>query len=236
MLVSGDNKGGGAIAALDRATGKIAWKHSRPKTANYASPIILPVAGRDQLIFIGCNLVSSYAPLSGKKLWEIKGATTECVTSTITDGRLVITSGGYPKSHVAAVRGDGSGEVVWEKSVRVYVPSMLVRDGFLYLVTDAGIAMCWKFDTGKEIWKHRLGGTFSASPVLVGEHIFVTNERGRTYVFGADPKKFTLIATNNLGDNVMATPTFCTSRIYMRVANQTEAGRQEMLYCLGNRE
>jgi len=235
VLVSADNKGGGAIAALNRATGDVVWKHSRPKTANYASPIILPIAGRDQLIFIGCNLVSSYAPLSGKKLWEIEGATTECVTSTVTDGQLVVTSGGYPKSHVAAVRADGSGEVVWEKPIRVYVPSMLVRDGSLYIVTDAGIAMCWKCDTGEQIWKHRLGGTFSASPVLVGENIFVTNERGRTFVFKADPKKFTLVARNNLGDNVMATPTFCDSRIYMRVANQTAAGRQEMLYCLGRR-
>jgi len=236
VLVSADNKGGGAIAALNRATGKIVWKHSRPKTPNYASPIILRIDDRDQLIFTGCNFVSSFAPLSGKKLWEIKGATTECVTSTVTDGRLVITSGGYPKNHVSAVRGDGSGEVVWEKPVRVYVPSMLARNGFLYIVTDAGIAMCWKIDTGEEIWKRRLGGVFSASPVLVGDHIFATNERGRTYVFGADPKKFTLIATNNLGDHVMATPTICNSRIYMRVANQTDSGRQEMLYCLGNAE
>ena len=234
VLVSADNKGGGAIAALDRATGKIVWKHSRPKTPNYASPIILRVAERDQLILTGCDLVSSFAPLSGKKLWEIEGATTECVTSTLTDGRLVITSGGYPKNHVSAVRADGSGEVVWDKPVRVYVPSLLARDGFLYFVTDAGIAMCWEFSTGREIWKRRLGGKFSASPVLVGEHIFATSERGRTFIFKADPKKFTLIARNDLGDNVMATPTICDSRIYMRVANQTETGRQEMLYCLGD--
>ena len=45
----------------------------------------------------GCDLVTGLDPLTGKKLWETKGATTECVTSVVTDGRLVFTSGGYPK-------------------------------------------------------------------------------------------------------------------------------------------
>lgn len=236
VIVSADNKGGGAIAGLDRATGMTVWKHSRPKTPNYASPIILRVAGRDQLLFTGCDLVSSFAPLTGAKIWENKGATTECVTSTVTDGSLIITSGGYPKNHVAAVRGDGSGEVVWEKNIRVYVPSMLVHNGFLFVVTDAGVAMCWKFKTGEEVWKHRLGGTFSASPVLAGDHVFATNEAGRTFVFKASPAEFKIVATNDLGHEVFATPTICGNRIYMRVAMQTGGRRQEMLYCLANGE
>src|SRR5690349_6051076 len=77
VLVSADNKGGGAVAALERATGKVVWKRTRPKTPNYASPIVLNTAGRDQLLLTGCNLVTGLDPLSGKELWEIKGATTE---------------------------------------------------------------------------------------------------------------------------------------------------------------
>src|SRR5262249_21132207 len=141
-------------------SGKVVWKHARPKTPNYASPIILNAAGRDQLVFTGCDLVASYEPLTGKLLWQVKGSTTECVTSTVTDGRHVFTSGGYPKNHVSAVLADGSGKVVWENGTRVYVPSMLVREGHLYAVLDAGVAVCWECGTGKEVWRHRLGGTF----------------------------------------------------------------------------
>ena len=234
VIVSADNKGGGAIAGLDRRNGKIVWRHERPKLPNYTSPVILPVHGRDQLLFTGCDLVSSYEPLSGKKLWEITGATTECVTSTVTDGELLFTSGGYPKNHMSAVRCDGSGEVAWENSTRVYVPSMLVREGYLYAVADAGVAMCWKCDTGKEIWKGRLGGTFSSSPVMVGNRIYATNESGRTYVFGANPESFELIAENDLGNEVFATPAICGSRISMRVALLEDGRRQEWLYCLGS--
>ncbi|MDA1055823.1 MAG: PQQ-binding-like beta-propeller repeat protein [Planctomycetota bacterium] len=236
VIVSADNKGqsGGAVAALNRATGQVVWRHSRPATPNYPSPIILKAAGRDQVLLTGCDLVSSFAPLTGEKLWEIEGATTECVTSTVTDGNIILTSGGYPKNHVSAVRADGSGEIVWENNVRVYVPSMLIHDGTIYGVTDDGVARCWEAATGAELWKGRLGGVFSSSPVMVGKHIFVTNETGETFVFNADPAQFKLVANNQLGNQVMATPTFCGSRIYMRVVQQQGDQRQEMLYCIGS--
>lgn len=233
VIVSADNKGGGVIAALDRATGKVVWTHDRPKFPNYTSPIILNVAGREQLFFTGCDLVTSLDPLTGKKIWEVAGSTTECVTSTVTDGQHIFTSGGYPKNHLSAVRADGTGKVVWENGSRVYVPSMLVRDGYLYSVLDAGVAMCWKSDTGKEIWKGRLGGTFSASPVLIGEHLFATNEAGQTFVFKATPDAFELVSENSLRGEVFATPTICGSRIYFRVAYQVEGQRQEKLICIG---
>lgn len=237
VIVSADNKGGtGAIAGLERATGKVVWKQERPKFPNYASPIILETAGREQLLLTGCNLVTSLEPLTGKKLWEMKGSTEECVTSTVTDGQVIITSGGFPRSHVAAVRADGSGKVAWENTTRVYVPSMLIHKGHLYGVQDAGMATCWKCDTGEELWKGRLGGTFSASPVLVGEHLFATNEAGRTFLFKAKPEAFELVGENQLGSEVLATPTICGGRIYMRIATGTGEQRQEMLYCLGKGE
>ncbi|HTU20262.1 MAG TPA: PQQ-binding-like beta-propeller repeat protein [Gemmataceae bacterium] len=235
-IVSADNKGGGAVAALDRASGKVIWKRERPKTPNYASPIILNVAGRDELLLTGCDLVTSLDPQSGKPFWEIKGATTECVTSTVTDGQLIFTSGGYPKNHVSAVRADGSGAIVWEKKTRVYVPSMIAHNGYLYAVLDSGMAVCWKCATGEEVWKGRLGGTFSASLVLVGEHLFATNESGRTFIFKASPQAFQLVGENRLGSDVLATPAICGDHIYMRVAASEKGKRQEMLYCLGKRE
>ena len=235
VIVSADNKGTGAIAGLERTTGKIVWKQDRPKLPNYTSPIILQVAGKEQLIFSGCDLVTSFEPLTGKKLWEIKGSTEECVTSTVTDGQLIYTSGGYPRNHLSAVRADGSGKIAWENGTRVYVPSMLLKDGYLYAVLDAGVATCWKCDTGEEKWKQRLSGTFSASPVLVGDTIFATNETGTTFIFKASPEGYEAIGENKLAEEVFATPTICGSRIYMRAATTTEGKRQETLYCLGTK-
>ncbi|MGD9853756.1 MAG: PQQ-binding-like beta-propeller repeat protein [Planctomycetaceae bacterium] len=233
VIVTADNKGGGAVAALDRATGEFVWRHDRPQKPNYPSPILISIGPYDRMILTGCDMISCFNPATGETLWEAEGATTECVTSTVTDGTHVFTSGGYPKNHVSAVRIDGSGDVVWENDVRVYVPSMLIRGGFLYAVTDAGVATCWKSDTGEEQWKGRLGGTFNASPVLVNETVYATNEAGTTFLFQANPDKFELLGEYSLPGEVYATPAICGSRIFMRIARNEDGKRQEMLYCLG---
>lgn len=235
VLISADNKGGGAVVGLDRETGKEVWRVDRPKLPNYTSPMLLTVDGKEQIILIGCDLVTSLEPLTGKTLWEAKGATTECVTSTVTDGKHVFTSGGYPKNHVSAVRADGSGKVAWENTTRVYVPSMLFRDGYLYAVQDGGTAVCWKSDTGKVAWSGRLGGTFYASPVRVGDHILATNETGRTYVFRATPDALRVEGENQLGTEAFASPVVCGSRLYLRAAATDGGKRQEWVYCVGKR-
>jgi len=233
VIVTADNKGGGAIAGLDRKTGRIVWSHARPKLPNYPSPIIYHLDGKDQLILTGCKLVTSLDPMTGKVFWQTDGATEECVTSTVTDGKHVYSSGGYPKNHVAAYTTDGSEEISWENGDRVYVPSMVMRNGHIYAVMDAGVAVCWKADTGEELWKARLGGNFTASAVLVGENVYATDESGKTTIFRADPSGYKKLRTNKLGDEMLATPTICGGQLFLRVAHRDNDLRQEVLYCIG---
>ena len=233
VLITADHKGGGAIAGLDRETGKILWKHSRPKIPNYTSPAVLQAGGKTQMIVAGCSLLSSFDPVSGEKLWEIPATTDECVVTAVTDGERVFASGGYPKNHTVAVVADGSGKIAWQNTARVYVPSMIQDKGFLYAVMDAGVAVCWKSDTGEERWKERLGGDFYSSPVRVGTRMYAINVAGVTSVFEATPERFQLLAQNPLGSEAFASPTICGDRIYLRVA-QTGDTRQEYVYCVGN--
>lgn len=233
VLVSADHRGGGAVAGLDRKTGQVVWSQSRPKLPNYTSPAILQASGRTQLVMAGCNLMTSFNPLTGEKIWEIAGSTEECVGSAVTDGVRVFAGGGYPKNHTMGVVADGSGKIAWQNTSRVYVPSMIVKDGHLYAVLDAGIAVCWKSDTGEELWKERLGGDVYSSPVMVDDRIYVTNLRGKTFVFEATPKNFKLLAENQLGDEAYASPVVCDNRIFLRAAKKGEQ-RQEILYCIGN--
>jgi len=233
VYVTTDSPAGGVVAALDKTLGEIVWKQERPQKANYASASVLRLGGKDQVLVQGCDLVSSFDPLSGKKLWEMEGATTECVTSIVTDGERIFVSGGYPRKHVQAIKADGSMQTAWESTLQVYVPSMIVHQAHLYAVQDNGVATCWRSDTGEEKWKARVGGTFTASLILVGDLLFGTNESGQTFIFKANPEKFELVAENKLGDEVYATPAICGGRIYMRVVEGKGQQRQEGLYCLG---
>jgi outer membrane protein assembly factor BamB len=233
VLVSADHRGGGVVAGLDRKSGRIIWTQARPKLPNYMTPAVFQLEGQPQMVLGGCNLVTSFEPLTGKKLWEVEGSTEECVGTAVTDGVRVFTSGGYPRNHLVAVFADGSGRIAWQNNTRVYVPSMIVKAGHLYAVLDAGMAVCWKSDTGEELWKERLGGEFFTSPVMVGDRMYASNVSGKTFVFEATPSHFKLLAQNQLGDETYASPVICGGRLYLRVAKRGES-RQEFLYCIGN--
>lgn len=232
VYVAADNKGGGLIAALNRETGDIVWKRERPAKPNYPSPVVVRIGDQDQLIMTGCDQVISYNPLTGETLWQAEGATTECVTSTVTDGKLVFSSGGYPRNHLAAYRADKDGEIAWETNDRVYVPSLLIKDGYLFGVMDNGIAACWSTEDGEVQWKSRLSGQFTSSPVMVGDKIYATNETGTTFIYTADPASFELLAQNELGSAVFATTAFSRGEFFYRAVVDSDGESKEFLYCI----
>ncbi len=233
VIFAADNRGGGCIAALDRKSGKIAWRKSRPAVATYSSPIVAMVAGRDQLLMSGCNAVTSCDPNTGNEIWSCRGVAEATCGTVVWDDRHVFASGGYPESETICVSADGSSRKIWSNSTRVYEPSMVVYEGHLYAVTDKGIAHCFDTATGDQKWKTRLGGTFRATPVICNGLIYVSNDRGKTYVFRASPNAFVLVSENQLGSDAYASPAISEGQIFLRVGTDAPNGRQEMLYCIG---
>jgi len=235
VVVVVDFDGDAFLAAFDCGTGREVWRTPRPAKSNFASPIVGRVAGRDQLLIGGSDLIASYDPNSGEELWRTV-ATTETTCGTVVwTGDLVFGSGGFPEPGIFCVRADGSGQVVWKNRKKCYEQSMLAHDGYVYAVDDGGIAHCWKAEDGSEMWSVRLGGRVSSSPVLVGQNIYVSNEKGTTYVFEANPREFKEVARSQLGNEAFATPTICAGRIYLRVADTVDDRRQEFLYCIGKK-
>ena len=232
VLVSADHRGGGKMSGLNKITGEIVWQQDRPPVANYASPGIVMAAGKVQAVLAGCNKVESFNPLTGTKFWSIDGSTEETVVTAVTDGSRVFLGGGYPKSHTMALEADGSGKIAWENVTKTYVPSMLVKNGYVFAVGDAGRAVCWKSATGEELWNEKVDREFYGSPVMAGSRIYVTSKGGITSVFEATPEKFTLLGQNQLGDECFSTPAICDNRIYLRSA-KTNPTRQEYLWCVG---
>jgi outer membrane protein assembly factor BamB len=232
VLVSADHRGGGKMTGLNKLTGEIVWQQDRPPVANYASPGIVTAAGKVQAVLAGCNKVESFDPLTGKKLWSIDGSTEETVVTAVTDGSRVFLGGGYPKNHTMALEADGSGKIAWENVTKTYVPSMLVKNGHVFAVGDAGRAVCWNSATGEERWNEKVDREFYGSPVMADSRIYVTSKAGVTSVFDATPEKFTLLCQNPLGDESFTTPAICDNRIYLRSA-KTSPTRQEFLWCVG---
>ena len=234
LIISGDCDTVAWVKALDTKTGRTVWEQNRPQKLNWSSPIIANVAGRDQLIISGCDMIASYDPSSGRPLWNQACLTMATCGTVVWDDDTVYASGGYPKKETVAVKADGSGQILWRNGVKCYEQSMLIHDGHIYAVDDGGVAYCWHAKTGREMWRERLQGPVSASPVLVGDTIYASNERGTTFVFKANPQRFESVARNQLGTISFATPTVVDNRIYLRVATGQRDSRRESLFAIGN--
>jgi outer membrane protein assembly factor BamB len=235
VIVAGEYDGDSFLTALDRSSGMAKWKTRRPSSISFSSPVVATISGRDQLLISGVQQVSAYNPADGKPLWTTRGTAAATCGSMVWDGDIVFASGGFPQLETLAVLGDGSGEVLWRNSQKCYEQSMLAYDGHLYALTDNGVLYCWRGRDGQEMWKQRLKGPISSSPVLAGGHIYWANESGTTYVFRPNPAKLEIVAENKLGDESFASPAICGGRIYLRTAVGAGADRQEFLYCLGAR-
>ena len=179
-------------------------------------------------------MVASYDPTNGKQLWSTPCLTMATCGTCIWEDGLVFASGGYPGKETVAVKADGSG-VAWKNGVKCYEQSMLVHKGYVYAFSDEGIAYCWDAKTGKEMWKQRLRGPVSASPLLIGDMIYATNDDGTTWVFKASPEKYELVSRNQLGDAGFASLIALDGQLFIRTAKVTDNAYSETLYCVGSK-
>lgn len=228
--------GASFLAAVEIASGKEVWRTPRPDNISFSSPVVAPIAGRDQLLLSGAHAVASYDPNTGAELWSAKATTAATCGTVVWHGDVVLASGGFPDSVTCAVQGDGSGKVLWRNNEKCYEQSMIVHEGFLYALTDKGVMYCWNVADGAERWKQRLRGPVSSSPVLADGRIYWANERGTFYVVRATPERFDLVAENQLGDESFASPAAVGDRLFVRVASSASGKREEYLYCLGEKQ
>ena len=235
VIISAEYDGDSFLTALDQKNGERVWREPRPKMITFSTPVIAHVGGMDQLLISGAQKVASYNPGTGKPLWSTDGTTFATCGTMVWDGDIVFASGGYPKPETLAVKADGSGTVLWRNSQKCYEQSLLAHDGYVFGLTDNGIMFCWRGHDGKEMWKERLKGPVSASPVLANGHIYWANELGTLYVFRPNPTKFDLVAENQIGNDSFPSPAICGGQVFLRVASRGDNSRQEWLYCFANR-
>lgn len=230
IILVGDYDGDSFLASLNRDTGKTIWKVKRPSKISFSSPIIANLAGRDQLLLSGCEQVVSYDPANGRELWKVPGATTyaTCGTMVWEDDR-VYASGGYPKAETVCIRADGSGEILWSNNVKCYEQSMLCHEGYVYAVSDGGVAYCWRGSDGRDMWKKRLGGNYSSSPLLVGDTIHVFNERGEGFAYQASPNAYRELGRSRVGDEVFSSPVVVDDTMYLRIADRRQQRQESLL-------
>ncbi|CAN5444231.1 PQQ-binding-like beta-propeller repeat protein [soil metagenome] len=234
------------LVALDKQSGETVWRTERttdfddldpegkPKAEGdfrkaYTTPLLVAVPNTDRtwIVSPGAKAAYAYDADTGEEIWKVTyGGFSNASAPVATDTHLFLNTG-FGNADILAVRIDpaASGDITgshidWKTDDRTPLkPSPVITgDGILVTVNDGGIATAYDAATGEQHWSERLGGKFSASPVLVDQTAYVPNEMGDTYVFSAT-KDFDIIATNSLDSGSFASPAVAGNSLIIRTTS-----------------
>jgi outer membrane protein assembly factor BamB len=222
------------VLALDVETGKTLWKTMREELPSWGTPTVAMTAAGPELVTNASNFIRGYDARTGRELWRLGGSSKiTAPTPIFASDLIVVASGRAPERPLFAVkpgsRGDltlgsdrtNSDAVAWSRTGRgSYMPTPLAYRGMLYVLANNGVFDAYDLKTGREIYRQRLplvGSGFSASPVAADGKIYLSNEDGDMLVVRAG-ERFEHIATNSIGELLMATPALSEGVMYVRGA------------------
>jgi outer membrane protein assembly factor BamB len=244
VILQCDTQDDSFLLALDADTGKQVWKAEREELPSWGTPTVAATSTEPELVTNASNYIRGYDPRTGKELWRLgRSSKITAPTPIFADDKFVIASGRAPERPIfvvkAGARGDltlpadktSSDAVVWSRTGRgSYMPTPLIYDGILYVLANNGLLDAYDLKTGEEIYRQRLplvGSGFSASPVAADGKLYLSNEDGEMLVIAAG-RKFELLATNSMGELLMATPALSEGVLYVRSAQSLFAvGRKQ---------
>lgn len=145
------------LVALDKATGKLAWKTGPVGTMKYASPVLTDLAGKRQVVMLTMELMTGSDAASGELLWKYEGYTCKNAIPDVLplgDGRLLITGGYDAGSAVIRVEAkDGkfkAVETARNKEIGSQVHTPLLHGGHIYALCNTNTAddglVCFDLD------------------------------------------------------------------------------------------
>lgn len=178
--------------ALDLRSGKEVWKTIRDvkadKTFSFCTPQLIQCNGISQIISPGSNIVQSLSPSDGRILWFVRYEGYSVVPRPIyCQGTLFICTG-FNTPKLLAIDPNGMGDVTgshvkWTYNTSVpKTPSILCINNQIVMASDDGIASGVDIQTGKETFRKRLGGNYSASPLVSGDIVYFQSESGEALV------------------------------------------------------
>ena len=235
IIIYQDQNRNAFVIALDARTGETRWRTPRAARVGWGTPIAISVGDHDELIVSSQRFVQSYNPSTGEELWRCEGMLREVIPTPAVGHGLVYCASGRA-GPTLAIRPGGRGDVTRthvEWSITrgsPFVPSPTVYGDYLYQINDmSSILTNLNARTGETVWQERLGRPrregISASPIVVDDKLFVTNDEGQTFVLKTGPD-FEILHINDIGAPTLASPALVDGIWYIRTADE--------LFAIGN--
>jgi outer membrane protein assembly factor BamB len=227
LVVVWDHQGQSFIAALDKRTGHELWRVPREEIDSWATPLVVEIDGRAQVITSGMNRLRSYDLETGKLVWHTAGVTMNPIPSPVFGDGMVFVTSGFRGNSLKAIRlagasGDitGTPNIAWTLDRDTpYVPSPLLYQGILYILkTNNGLLTAFDAKTGTPHYQlQRLdkAPNVFASPVAAAGRVYIAGRDGTTVVI-KHGTAFQVLAENALDDGFDASPSLVDGEIYLR--------------------
>lgn len=211
------------VVALEASTGKTVWQAERNAPRfSFSTPLVIPRGeSAEQLVSPGADMAASYNPATGGELWRVTFDGFSVVPRPVYGNGLVYLTTGFYRPILLAIRPDGQGDVTathiaWQVSRGVPLTSSPLLDGErIYMVSDNGIASCIHAINGRELWRQRLPGAYSASPVLADGRVYFTNEAGVTTIVKS-ANQYVEVAQNRVDGSTFASLAFGDAAMFLR--------------------
>jgi outer membrane protein assembly factor BamB len=226
------------VTAIDLESGKTVWETEEPMegdgernaAGNYmgswASPIVIQVAGKGQIVCPHPTRLVAYDPESGDIVWwcgGLRGPRGDLAySSALSDGKVCLTTGGFRCPSICARLG-GTGDVtstdrLWRNDSNPQsIGSGIILDDVYYMANaEPGTLQCVEVASGKELWRESRPASFWGSLVHVAGLLMVTDQNGDTLAFRPDPKKLDVVSFNKLGEHCNATPAVSEGELFLR--------------------
>ncbi len=235
ILVCDDDGGENSmIFAVDRRTGSVVWQTPRRVRKSWGTPSLTPVGDAVQLVVASYDRIAAYDPASGREIWGRAGFDSNVahtpVHLPVGKDRLVFVSTGYPDKEVRALRlvpGRKDPEPEWVASGGTgYLPSGLVYEGLLFVISDGGVVTGLDPLTGAVRFRGRPPnpGRYHASPVGYEGKVLVGSLEGDITIFRAAPD-FGILETGSVDEAIWASPALSEGALYLRTVSHLYAFR-----------
>ncbi|MCL2414058.1 MAG: PQQ-binding-like beta-propeller repeat protein [Bacteroidales bacterium] len=214
LIIQYDTRNSPRVMALDLATGNEVWSRARPeRNASWASPAIISVENRPQLIVIGNPGVTSYNPNNGAVNWRVEVMSGEPAPApAFASGVLVVATEYATMTAINPV--DGS--ILWQNNeILPEIASPVALRDFVFVATVYGVVASFDLHTGEIIKQMELNADFNASPMIVEGRIYLVCTRGRVFILSAQ-REFELLNSFDTGEQTYATPAFTDRQIVIR--------------------
>ncbi|KPK42184.1 MAG: hypothetical protein AMK72_14560 [Planctomycetes bacterium SM23_25] len=208
-----------SLLALDLMTGKTAWQTRRPVASSWATPILVKTDTGEQVITAGLPWAIAYNPADGKELWRAEVLDGDVAPSPVYHSGLAFTAN--TGAQLSAIPTNRSGEIPKDAlkwTAEDGLPDIVspVTDGkVVLLVTTDGLLTCYAAADGKLLWEKEIDAVFMASPGLVGDKVYLMEEKGVMHIF-TTAGGYKEVAKAQLGEKSHSSPTFLDGRLYLR--------------------